>query len=107
MTVARLRSSWIPRTLSKAALALLAAAVIVLAAAPAAVAFGTFAPKVDYPVGDFPRSVAVGDFNDDGRRDLAVANPDDDDVSILRGKSAEQLVGEPYAAIAGVESSPG
>src|SRR5213078_1140041 len=32
-----------------------------------------------------PSSVAVGDFNRDGRRDLAVANRDSDSVSVLLG----------------------
>ena len=35
---------------------------------------GTFAPKVDYPTGGGPYSVATGDFNGDGKPDLAVAN---------------------------------
>jgi hypothetical protein len=34
---------------------------------------GTFQPHVDYPVGS-PAGVAVADFNDDGKLDLAVAN---------------------------------
>ena len=34
---------------------------------------GTFEPKVDYPAGDSPRSLAVGDFDHDRSRDLAVA----------------------------------
>ena len=35
---------------------------------------GTFAAKVDYATGSHPDSVAVGDFNLDGKPDLAVAN---------------------------------
>ncbi|MEA2492702.1 MAG: hypothetical protein QOJ29_613, partial [Thermoleophilaceae bacterium] len=62
-----------------------------LAAAQPALAFRSHS----YAVGDTPFFVAVGDFNDDGRRDLAVANqgPFDpeghgpnDSVSILLGR---------------------
>ena len=35
---------------------------------------GTFQPLANYAVGNGPRSVATGDFNGDGRVDLAVAN---------------------------------
>ncbi|MEG4008977.1 DUF4347 domain-containing protein [Microcoleus sp. Pol11C1] len=43
----------------------------------------SFAPKVDFPTGSFPRSVSIGDFNLDGKPDLAVANFFDDNASIL------------------------
>ena len=35
---------------------------------------GTFAPKRDYPTDGGPDSVAIGDLNGDGKRDLATAN---------------------------------
>src|SRR5260370_36448171 len=35
---------------------------------------GTFAPKVDYAVSNFPRSGTVGDFNNDGKLDLVVGS---------------------------------
>ncbi|MBI1842037.1 MAG: VCBS repeat-containing protein [Verrucomicrobia bacterium] len=38
-----------------------------------------------FPVGGNPRSVALGDFNGDGKMDLAVANLDRSNVSILIG----------------------
>src|ERR1035438_7034619 len=41
-------------------------------------------PKA-YAVGSQPNSAAVGDFNGDGKLDLAVANGGDNTVSILRG----------------------
>jgi hypothetical protein len=34
----------------------------------------TFAPNVEFPIGTYPSSVAVGDLNGDGKPDLAVAN---------------------------------
>ncbi len=33
----------------------------------------TFAPYVNYPVGSWPESVAVGDFTGDGRSDVATS----------------------------------
>jgi FG-GAP-like repeat/PASTA domain/FG-GAP repeat len=35
---------------------------------------GSFQPRVDYPTGKGPLSVAIGDLNGDGRPDLAIAN---------------------------------
>jgi hypothetical protein len=46
---------------------------------------GTFQPKVDYSTGSGPASVAVRDFNGDGKLDLAVANLGDGTVSIFLG----------------------
>jgi len=45
----------------------------------------SFAAAVNYAVGNVPTSVAVGDFNADGRPDLAVANAGSNNVSILLG----------------------
>ena len=47
-----------------------------------------FAPATNFPVGDEPQSVAVGDFNGDGKQDLATANFYSDNVSILLGDGA-------------------
>jgi hypothetical protein len=44
-----------------------------------------FLAPVTYPVGENPISVAVGDFNHDGKLDLVVANASDNTVSVLRG----------------------
>jgi hypothetical protein len=58
---------------------------------PAISATVGFKPAVNYPVGTRPRAVATGDFNSDGKPDLAVANSgdtsgnDDGSVSILLG----------------------
>jgi hypothetical protein len=53
---------------------------------------GTFQGATSYPVGSSgsghpldSTSIAVGDFNQDGNKDLAVANYGDDNVSILLG----------------------
>src|SRR5713101_2887005 len=45
----------------------------------------SFGAKTDFGTGSFPFSVAVGDFNGDGKLDLAVANFSGDTVSILLG----------------------
>src|SRR4028119_1687056 len=42
-----------------------------------------FDPKVDFPTGDSPRSVSIGDINGDGLPDLAVTNFNSNTVSIL------------------------
>jgi hypothetical protein len=47
---------------------------------------GTFQAHVDYAVGDFPVGVVAGDFNDDGKIDLAIANKNEATVSLLYGK---------------------
>jgi hypothetical protein len=53
--------------------------------APSANAAVSFAPQITYPVGGFPHSVAVGDFNGDHDPDLVVANELSNDVSVLLG----------------------
>ena len=45
----------------------------------------TFDAAVNYGVGTSPRSVTTGDFNNDGNIDLAVANYNSSNVSILLG----------------------
>ncbi len=46
---------------------------------------GTFQPQVTYAVGSDPDSIVAGDFNGDGRLDLAVANGGSNTVSLLVG----------------------
>ncbi|MEG4365363.1 DUF4347 domain-containing protein, partial [Microcoleus sp. C2C6] len=43
----------------------------------------TFAPKADWPTGSIPRAVSIGDFNGDDKPDIATANINGNDVSIL------------------------
>jgi hypothetical protein len=45
-----------------------------------------FAPQTTVPSGHYPEGVTVGDFNDDGRADLAVVNGGDDDLGVLLGR---------------------
>src|SRR2546426_10656954 len=66
-------------------LLLVAAALFFLSALPnpAPAQTVSFVARKDFAAGAFPRSVVVGDFNGDGRGDLAVAT--DGGVSVLLG----------------------
>ena len=44
-----------------------------------------FSSPTNYPVGSSPGQVVVGDFNGDGRQDLAVLNTGDQTISLLLG----------------------
>ncbi|MGW7328200.1 FG-GAP-like repeat-containing protein [Streptomyces sp. NPDC054840] len=81
---ARGRGAGVERVLPAVAVALAVALV------PGGAAWGDapppeFAPKADYPTGTLPYSVAMGDFNGDGKPDLAIANYGDNSVSVLLG----------------------
>ena len=45
----------------------------------------SFAPAQNFGVGDGPTSIATGDFNSDGKPDLATANNLSDNVSVFLG----------------------
>lgn len=47
----------------------------------------SFSPAVNYPAGSAPQAVVTGDFNGDGRPDLAVANADASNVGVLLGNT--------------------
>jgi len=47
----------------------------------------SFSPAVNYPVGQAPQAVVTGDFNGDGRLDLAALNASDNSVSVLLGNA--------------------
>src|SRR5207245_3380334 len=77
---------------TSARLSLLAVAIVFLSSAlpnPALAQTVSFIARADLEVGTNPRSVAVGDFNGDGRLDLAVTNASSYDVpgtvSVLLG----------------------
>jgi len=56
---------------------------VLLNATPAGATAPSFAAQQTFAVGSGPFSVAVGDFNGDGRPDLAVANANDNTASVL------------------------
>src|SRR4051812_31412464 len=45
----------------------------------------SFSPATSFPVGPNPQAVVTADFNNDGRLDLATANPGANTVSVLLG----------------------
>ncbi|MCF8449062.1 MAG: FG-GAP-like repeat-containing protein, partial [Taibaiella sp.] len=49
---------------------------------------GSFATHVTFYTGNYPRSVAIGDIDGDGKPDLAVANDISNTVSVLRNTSS-------------------
>lgn len=59
---------------------------------------GTFSPQVTYPVARGPFAVTTGDFNADGITDLAVANINSNDVSILLGNGSDNAGDGTFAA---------
>lgn len=56
---------------------------------------GTFLPGAVIPVGARPAAIASGDVNGDGAPDLAVANGDDDTVTILLNDGSGDFVALP------------
>lgn len=61
----------------------------------------SFASAVNYTTGSYPTSVAVGDFNGDGKQDLAVADTASDVVAILFGDGAGNFNKYPRLFLAG------
>lgn len=60
-------------------------AVVLVAAGPVLAQNLVFTPVLSAPVGAHPEGLTVGDFNEDGHLDVATANSESDDVSVLLG----------------------
>lgn len=56
---------------------------------------GTFQTPVVIPVGSNPTSIVTGDFNGDGSQDFAVANEDDDSISVFLGDGTGKFTPAP------------
>jgi hypothetical protein len=52
-----------------------------------------YKPKVDFPVGSGPFFLAIGDLDGDGKPDIAVANFNDNSLSVLRNTSTIGAIG--------------
>ena len=61
---------------------------VLLNTTAAGAATPSFAPKQDFATGDGPLSVALGDLNGDGKLDLAVANFNSSNVTVLLNTTA-------------------
>ena len=59
--------------------------------------------NADYPVGDGPIRMTVGDFNNDGNTDLAVINETGETVSVLIGNGSGSFSAMPGEYSAGVD----
>ena len=64
----------------------------------------SFAAKADFAVGISPLGVAIGDFNGDGRPDIAVADYNSNYVSVLL--NAPETITQATAVVTIVESDP-
>ena len=56
---------------------------------------GTFQTPVAIPVGSNPTAIVTGDFDGDGKQDFAVANEDDDSISIFLGDGTGKFAPAP------------
>lgn len=65
---------------------------------------GSFSAATSYAVGTNPIALSVGDFNGDGKPDIAVANQGSNDVSVLLGSATGRFALAGTFAVAG---SPG
>ncbi len=65
---------------------------------------GTFQSEVRLPAGSSPFALVAGDFNGDGRADLATANNVSDDLSVLLGKGDGTFAAQQRFAVGSASS---
>jgi hypothetical protein len=68
---------------------------------------GTFSSPIDHAAGSWPFAVTVGDFNDDGRPDVAVADRGSNAVSVLLNDGAWSPDDPPAMSISNVTVTEG
>jgi hypothetical protein len=66
-----------------------------------AITNSSFSPRVDFATGSYPRGVAIGDVDGDGKPDLAVANTGSNTVSVFRNTQMT-----PHATIPSPDTAP-
>ncbi len=88
-----------------AAVALVVATLIAVAS-PASATTLSFAPAANFTADNQPISVAFGDFNGDGKADLAVANHASHDVSVLLNTTAAGATIPTYAPAMNFAAGP-
>ncbi len=69
--------------------------------------FQTAPAPASYPVGNSPVAIALGDFNNDGDVDLAVANNADSSVSVLLGNGDGTFQQQQVTSVAGITQGTG
>jgi fibronectin type 3 domain-containing protein len=57
-------------------------------ASPGSIARNSFAQRIDIPVGDTPRGLAIADVDADGKLDIVAISSGDDSVTVLRNVSS-------------------
>src|SRR3569832_1055067 len=87
VNVAQIDPSGLAQGVAEGAVTISASAGGISGSTPIEVTFRIFQEPVVYQVGKTPQSAAIGDFNGDGFKDLAVANADDIILTILKGSS--------------------
>jgi hypothetical protein len=64
---------------------------------------GSFQPHIDYATGKNPSALAAGDFNGDGKLDLAIVNSQDGSVSVLLGQGEGTFQSQVVYQVPGAE----
>src|SRR5581483_9909986 len=90
-TIVSIDPSGLAHGIAEGAVTISASASGISGSAPMEVTFRIFQDPVSYPTGKTPQSVATGDFDGDGFKDLAVANAGDNNLTILKGSSSGAL----------------
>jgi hypothetical protein len=64
---------------------------------------GSFQPHIDYATGKNPSALAAGDFNGDGKLDLAIVNSQDSSISVLLGQGGGTFKSQVVYQVSGAQ----